>query len=141
MIRFGLVCRQGHEFEGWFRSGESFESQAQSGDLSCPTCGDSSVQKAVMAPAVARSRAEVLPPDPRRLAMAQMMQMARKVQEHVEKNFDNVGERFPEEARKIHYGDAEHRDIYGKASNNEAQALREEGISISQLPMLPKLDG
>ncbi len=141
MIRFGLVCRQGHEFEGWFRSGESFESQAQSGDLFCPTCGDSSVQKAVMAPAVARSRAEVLPPDPRRLAMAQMMQMARKVQEHVEKNFDNVGERFPEEARKIHYGDAEHRDIYGKASNNEAQALREEGISISQLPMLPKLDG
>ncbi len=141
MIRFGLVCRQGHEFEGWFRNGESFESQAQSGDLSCPTCGDSSVQKAVMAPAVARSRAEVLPPDPRRLAMAQMMQMARKVQEHVEKNFDNVGERFPEEARKIHYGDAEHRDIYGKASNDEAQALREEGISISQLPVLPKLDG
>lgn len=141
MIRFGLVCRQGHEFEGWFRNGESFESQARSGDLSCPTCGDSSVQKAVMAPAVARSRAEVLPPDTRRLAMAQMMQMARKVQEHVEKNFDNVGERFPEEARKIHYGDAEHRDIYGKASNDEAQALREEGIGIAQLPMLPKLDG
>ncbi|HMR31777.1 MAG TPA: DUF1178 family protein [Geminicoccaceae bacterium] len=142
MIRFGLVCGQGHEFEGWFRNGESFESQAASGDLSCPTCGDSSVQKAVMAPAVARSsRAEVLPPDPRRLALAQMMQMARKVQEHVEKNFDNVGERFPEEARRIHYGDAEHRDIYGKATGEEAQALRDEGIGISQLPMLPKLDG
>lgn len=141
MIRFDLVCTRGHEFEGWFRNGESFESQAGSGDLSCPTCGDTSVQKAVMAPAVARSRGEVLPPDPRRLAMAQMMQMARKVQEHVEKNFDNVGERFPEEARKIHYGDAEHRDIYGKASSEEAQALRDEGIGISQLPMLPKLDG
>lgn len=141
MIRFGLVCAQGHEFEGWFRNGESFERQAESGDLSCPVCGDTGVQKAVMAPAVARSRAEVMPADPRKAAMAHMMQMARKVQEHVEKNFDNVGERFPEEARKMHYGDAEHRDIYGKASKEEAKSLRDEGISISQLPQLPKLDG
>ncbi len=141
MIRFGLVCAHGHEFEGWFRSGEGFEQQAASGDLSCPTCGDTAVQKAVMAPAVTRSRQEVLPPDRRRLAMAQMLQMARKVQEHVEKNFDNVGERFPEEARKMHYGDAEHRDIYGKATSDEAQSLRDEGIAISRLPDLPKLDG
>lgn len=141
MIRFGLICAHGHEFEGWFRNGESYDQQAASGALPCPVCGDTAVQKAVMAPAVARPRAEVLPPDTRRAAMAQMLQMARKVQEHVEKNFDNVGERFPEEARKMHYGDAEHRDIYGKASNEEAQSLRDEGIGISQLPTLPKLDG
>jgi hypothetical protein len=140
MIRFGLVCARGHDFEGWFRDGQSFDTQAASGDLSCPTCGDTTVQKAVMAPAVTRSHGEPAV-DPRRTAMAQMLQMARKVQEHVEKNFDNVGERFPEEARKIHYGDAEQRDIYGKASADEAQSLRDEGISISQLPTLPKLDG
>jgi hypothetical protein len=140
MIRFGLVCARGHDFEGWFRDGQSFDTQAASGDLSCPTCGDTTVQKAVMAPAVTRSHGEPTV-DPRRTAMAQMLQMARKVQEHVEKNFDNVGERFPEEARKIHYGDAEQRDIYGKASADEAQSLRDEGISISQLPTLPKLDG
>jgi hypothetical protein len=140
MIRFGLVCSRGHEFEGWFRDGGSFDTQAASGDLSCPTCGDTGVQKAVMAPAIARSRGEAAP-DPRRAAMARMLQMARQVREHVEKNFDNVGERFPEEARRMHYGEAEHRDIYGKASMDEAQALRDEGIGISQLPELPKLDG
>jgi hypothetical protein len=142
MIRFDLICAQGHEFEGWFRDGKSFDAQAASGDLSCPVCGDSAVQKAVMAPAVARSRGEAAAPaDPRRMAVARMLQVMRQVQDHVEKNFDNVGERFPEEARKMHYGDIEHRDIYGKASADEAQSLRDEGISISQLPVLPKLDG
>lgn len=141
MIRFDLVCGQSHGFEGWFRDGRTFDVQAESGDLACPFCGDKAVQKAVMAPAVARSRGGAAPDDARRMAMARMLQMARQVQDHVEKTFDNVGERFPEEARKMHYGDVEHRDIYGKASAEEAKSLRDEGISISQLPTLPKLDG
>ena len=141
MIRFGLRCSNGHEFEGWFRDGDSYDQQAASGSLSCPVCGDNEVRKAVMAPAIARGRDAAAPEDPRRAALAQMLQTMRKVQEHVEKNFDNVGERFPDEARRMHAGEIEHRDIYGKASPEEARSLRDEGVPVMPLPVLPKLDG
>jgi hypothetical protein len=141
MIRFDLVCAQDHIFEGWFRDGAAYDTQAASGTLTCPVCGDSAVRKAVMAPAISRGRPDSAPADPRRERLAQMMSMARQVQDYVEKNFDNVGERFPEEARRMHIGETPHRDIYGKATQEEASALREEGVPIRQLPMLPKLDG
>jgi hypothetical protein len=141
MIRFDLQCPEGHVFEGWFRGGEAYDEQARSGSLTCPVCGHSEIRKAMMAPAVARGRGDVPAEDPRRVALGQMMQAMREVQRHVETHFDNVGERFPEEARKIHSGDAPHRDIYGKASSEEAAALRDEGVPIRQLPVLPKLDG
>jgi hypothetical protein len=166
MIRFDLVCTHDHAFEGWFRNGQAFDDQAAASELTCPFCGDAQVRKAVMAPSIARRRgggpeaageapptegaAGAAPPmpappqppmDPRRAAFIEAVRMIRKVQTFVEKNFDNVGERFPAEARKMHHGEIEHRAIYGRASPDEVEALEEEGIGIRALPMLPKLDG
>ncbi|MFO1067336.1 MAG: DUF1178 family protein [Geminicoccaceae bacterium] len=141
MIRFGLQCSREHEFEGWFRDGTSYEQQAATGSLSCPVCADTDIRKAVMAPAIARGRGVAAADDPRRAAMAQMLQTMRKVQDYVEKNFDNVGERFPDEARKMHAGEIEQRDIYGKATPEEARSLRDEGVPVMPVPVLPKLDG
>ena len=140
MICFRLTCAAAHEFEGWFRDNDGFEEQSARGDLTCPVCGDREVRKAIMAPAVARS-AEAPEGDPRRAFFTKMLQVMRSVREHVEANFENVGEQFPEEARKIHYGETEHRDIFGEATGSEARELIEEGIAIHPLPMIPKLDG
>jgi hypothetical protein len=141
MIRFELTCAQEHAFEGWFRDGASFEQQAAAGALECPLCGDHTVRKGVMAPAIARGRGAPTPPDPRKEAMAMALVMMRQVQAHIQQSYENVGERFPEEARRIHYGEAERRDIYGQASDEEARSLRDEGIPVSRIPVLPKLDG
>lgn len=148
MIRFALHCSQDHAFEAWFRSGEAFERQVDEGQVACPACGDRAVRKAVMAPAVVRSkgsRAESAPKpeakleDPRARAML-LAALARKLREHVEKNFEDVGERFPEEVRRMHHGEAEARDVYGRATLSEAKELLEEGIPVCPLPEVPKLD-
>lgn len=141
MIRFDLVCAHDHPFEGWFRDGAAFDQQVGSGSLACPVCGDGSVRKAMMAPAITRRNAPATRSGPGPERLGQMLQMARQVQDYVEKNFDNVGERFPEEARRMHIGETPPRDIYGKATAEEASALREEGVPVRQLPVLPKLDG
>ncbi len=150
MICFSLLCGNDHSFEGWFRDGATFDLQAEAGGISCPECGDSVVRKAMMAPAVVRSAvrspAAAPPqppsaPSPDHAKAAVMAAMLRKMREHVERNFENVGERFPEEVRRIHYGEAEEREIFGKASVAEAQELVEEGIGVRLLPDLPKLDG
>jgi hypothetical protein len=154
MIRFALHCANDHSFEGWFRDGATFDRQAADACVTCPECGDSRVRKAMMAPAVVRSAtrqpslpapavADPLPvpaePSPQAKA-ATMLAILRKVREHVETNYENVGERFPEEARRIHYGEAEEREIFGQATVEEAKALHEEGIPVRPLPELPKLD-
>ncbi|MCX8102607.1 MAG: DUF1178 family protein [Geminicoccaceae bacterium] len=139
MIRFALRCGQGHEFEGWFKSGAAFEEQHDAGRLECPMCGDRSVGKAIMAPAVARTGSAEPSPPPEK--MAKMLAFLRALRAHVEANFEHVGERFPEEARKIHYGEAEARDIYGEATGEEVRSLLEEGIDVRPLPWLPKADG
>jgi hypothetical protein len=152
MIRFALNCARDHAFEGWFKDGGTFERQAGEGDITCPICGDTAIRKAVMAPAIVRSTARSGPapvaapvpapePTPDQVKAAMFMAMLRKVREHVEKNFDNVGEKFPEEVRRIHHGEAEARDIYGQATVEEAKELLEEGIAVRPLPELPKLDG
>jgi hypothetical protein len=135
MILFELRCSQGHAFEAWFRDGAAYEQQATAGAISCAVCGDGSVTKALMAPAVATGAAKL---DPEQAAAA--MRGWRKVQEHIEKNFDHVGPRFAEEARKMHYGEAEKRSIYGDASTSEAKELRDEGIRVGQIPWLPRQD-
>lgn len=155
MISFKLRCSQHHEFEGWFRSSDDFAGQQARGLLSCPICDDSSIEKAVMAPAVARrdrdpapaQRQEVLPPKsandspaPTPEMMAKMAAYLHQVKAHVEANFENVGNKFPEEARKIHYGEAEEREIFGKATLDDAKELIDEGIGVMPLPDLPKLD-
>jgi hypothetical protein len=153
MIRFTLNCAQDHSFEGWFKDGAAFDRQAGEGAITCPVCGDNAVRKAVMAPAIVRSAGRrepepvpapaaqpPAPPTPEQAKAMMMLAMLRQVRAHIEQNFADVGDRFPEEARKIHYGETEARDIYGKATPEEAKELLEEGISVHPLPDLPKLD-
>ena len=136
MILFDLRCSHGHEFEAWFRDGATYEEQAAAGAIACAVCGDSAVSKALMAPAVATGGARV---DPEQAAAA--LRSLRKVQDHIEKNFDHVGPQFAAEARKMHYGEADKRSIYGEATKSEAKELRDEGIPVGQIPWLPRHDG
>ena len=131
MIRFSLRCTSDHEFEGWFRDGETFEAQQKAGEIACPGCGDTAVEKALMAPAISRgkSRAPALTP-------AQMKAMLLAMRRHVETNCDYVGERFAEEARRIHYGEADPHGIYGEANEAESRELAEEGIEFGQIPWI-----
>ncbi|MFQ5958713.1 MAG: DUF1178 family protein [Alphaproteobacteria bacterium] len=135
MIVFDLKCTSDHVFEAWFRDGETYEAQVAAGEISCPVCGCTNVVKALMAPNVAPRSAK------RETARAeQVMHYLRAVHDHVEKNFDDVGRRFPEEARKIHYGEAGKRNIYGQATIEEAEELEEEGIEFGFIPPIPRYD-
>lgn len=139
MIKYQLRCESGHEFEGWFRNSADFEAQAADGLLECPACASKQIEKAIMAPSVTtgvRSRGDRL--GEMRVAM---IDAARRARDYVERNFDYVGERFPEEARQIHYGEKESRGIYGEATNKEVKELIEEGVSVAPLPGPAKKDG
>jgi len=133
MILFELRCAQHHHFEAWFRDGAAYESQAAAGAISCPVCGDSAVSKAPMAPRLVHSRGEPAPPDPDRVA-GEVRRALLLIKKQVEENCDYVGDRFPEEARRIHYGEAEIRPIYGEATRDEARDLTEEGVAVCPLP-------
>ena len=152
MIRYNLRCEKGHAFESWFQSSTAYESQEKRKLVSCPACGSVKVERAIMAPQiVSRKGREAAPPapaapaetpanEPTSLMMAQEHELRAKIKElrdHIVKNADNVGERFPNEARAMHYGDKEHRPIYGEASPEEARALIDEGVEVSPLPILP----
>ena len=135
MIVFDVVCSNAHRFEAWFRNSDAFEFQRERKDIECPCCGDRDVAKAPMAPRISRSgsRTESLP-DPQEKAtqhLAETMQMFRR---EIESSCDYVGDGFPEEARRIHYGEADERGIYGEASDEDASALKEEGIECHLLP-------
>jgi hypothetical protein len=154
MIRYNLRCESGHAFESWFQSSSAYESQEKRQLVNCPACGSAKVERAIMAPQIVskkgRDRAEPAPapvaatevaaPTSTPLMMAQERELRAKLKElrdHIVKNADNVGERFPNEARKMHYGDIEHRPIYGEASPEEARSLIDEGVEVSPLPVLP----
>jgi hypothetical protein len=176
MIRYTLVCNERHEFESWFTNSAAYDKQAKRGLITCPLCGSAKVEKALMAPRLARTPTpsnqaatpaqplpyppshagggkSIHPPAPAEAGPAppaaqtpvamispQEQEFRRKLRElrdHLVKNAENVGPRFPEEARKMHYGEAEHRSIYGVASPKDAKALHEEGIEFSPLPVLP----
>jgi hypothetical protein len=135
MIRFTLRCAAEHEFEGWFRSGEAFEAQQKAGDVACPDCGDTRVEKALMAPNIGRSHKNVPA-----LSPAQMRAALVELRRQVEGNCDYVGERFAEEARKIHYGEADPHGIYGEATENESRELADEGIKFGRIPWVSPTD-
>ena len=147
MIRYSLVCEAGHGFESWFPSSDSFDTQVTRGLVTCPVCASASVGKALMVPSIARTdrdRTPAAPPPQAEAPVAliaeperQLRAMLRALREHVVANSEHVGARFPEEARKIHYGEAEGRAIYGEASPAEARALIEEGIDVAAIPTLP----
>jgi hypothetical protein len=143
MIVFDLACAQGHRFEGWFPSGDDFERQQASGLVQCPMCDASdvkrlpsarvSVRKAAAPAAQAKAPADS-PAAPSEASVAGLPpELIEKLREVV-RNTENVGTRFPEEARKMHYQEAPARSIRGRASPEEAEALREEGIDFAPLP-------
>ncbi|HUN50901.1 MAG TPA: DUF1178 family protein [Candidatus Sulfotelmatobacter sp.] len=138
MIVFDLRCRKNHVFEAWFRDSAAFERQNGKGDVTCPVCGDRKIAKALMAPNIStpkeKSSAE------QRKMLAQTTKLLYQMREQVEKNCDYVGERFAEEARRIHYGETEKRNIYGEATDEQAEALREEDIPFSRIPWIPRHD-
>ena len=129
MILFALRCAAEHEFEGWFRNGAAFEAQSAAGEIACPVCGDSTIEKAPMAPHVGRAAKDVEAPSPE-----QMRKALEEVRRQVESNCDYVGDRFAEEARRIHYGEADRRGIYGEATADDAKTLHEEGIEFARIP-------
>jgi hypothetical protein len=160
MIRYALVCRTGHSFESWFQSSAAYDKQAKRGLVSCPVCGDAKVEKAIMSPKLSGTgkRGVAAPPQdapaaqeapvatagdskaPVAMMSPQEVEFRTKLKElrdHLTKNADYVGQKFPEEARKMHYGEIEHRSIYGEASPQDAKALHEEGIEFHPLPVLP----
>jgi hypothetical protein len=152
MIRYTLRCDRGHAFESWFQSSSAYESQEKRKLVNCPACGSAKVERAIMAPQIVSKKGresaaaapavatDVTTPGSTPLLMAQERELRAKLRElrdHIVKNADNVGERFPNEARKMHYGDIEHRPIYGEASPDEARSLIEEGVEVSPLPVLP----
>ena len=144
MIKYALACEQAHEFESWFPSSDAFETQRKRGFVTCPYCNSAKVEKQIMAPSVARTyKAPVAPaPEPQAMAVLsdrehELRAALRALREHVMKNAENVGKDFVEEARKMHFGEAEERSIYGEADLAEARALLEEGIDVLPLPIVP----
>ena len=161
MIRYALNCDRGHTFESWFQNSAAYDKQAKRKLVTCPVCGSEKIEKAMMAPRLSASSDDGIaaprlpavspesPPTPVQqpatkpsVAMMssperELRQKLKEIRDHITKNANYVGARFPEEARKIHYGETEHRSIYGEASPDEAKELHEEGIEFHPLPILP----
>lgn len=168
MIKYTLVCDSAHTFEGWFRNSEDFDVQCARKLVTCPACGGSDVRKALMAPSVATARKkESRPPEtspaqaeasaseagpapaapagaqsaaliPNDVRQKDVIEALRLVRSHILETSENVGSGFADEARKIHYGEAEKRSIYGQTTPKDAQELMEEGIAVVPLPSLPE---
>ena len=136
MVVYDLRCSQGHVFESWFPDSATFQQQADGAELACPVCGDGAVVRAPIAPNVitsksqGRARSEAADIEYTKQAMKALT----NARAYIEKNCENVGDRFPEEARKIHYGEADKRNIWGEASQEEAESLREEGVEFGEIP-------
>jgi hypothetical protein len=174
MIRYALNCENGHTFESWFQNSSAYDKQAKRSLINCPVCGSAKVDKAMMAPSLTQSLAQVpaqreavsgpqpptpsphpnptppplqpapVPAIPPKTPVAMMSpverelrQKLKELRDHITKNANYVGTKFPEEARKIHYGETERRSIYGEASPDEAKELHEEGIEFHPIPVLP----
>ena len=162
MIVYKLTCKNDHSFEAWFRDSGACDSQIEAGQVLCPSCSTTSVAKALMAPSIVKGRGRSGQPKaidqaseqtapveapPRQVTndrdaalRAEILKAIGELRQHVEANCDYVGDRFPEEARRIHYGEVERRDIYGEANSDEARKLRDEGIEVYGIPWLPRHD-
>ena len=148
MIRYALVCQQAHDFESWFPSSEAFEDQRSRNLVTCPVCGSALIEKQIMAPSVLDKKAPYSEQTAHTTTAQKLTVLDEKEQnlrhflhslhEHVQKHSEHVGERFPEEARKMHYGESEQRSIHGQANAEEARSLLEEGIEFFPLPSLPE---
>lgn len=137
MIRYALKCDQTHGFEAWFGSSSDYDDQAARGLVECPFCGSRAVDKQIMAPSVSGTKKSAPTPDVAAKVQSMMMEAAREVRAHVEANFDYVGDTFAREARDIHEGKSEKREIYGEATPAEVKKLKEDGVPVSALPDAP----
>ena len=145
MIRYRLQCKDGHQFEAWFRHSGDYDRQARRGQITCPGCGSSKIEKALMAPNVATNREQERVPAPRAAQPPQhapeepkLVGIMRKLRQELAAHADYVGPQFAEEARKIHYKETEPRGIYGEATPGEVKSLEAEGIECFPLPVLPE---
>lgn len=140
-MKFQLECKNNHQFEAWFRSNDDFDKQQKRGLLECPMCGTHQVSKTLMAPSVTTGRSkDKIAVAAGQAAQQQMLAKMMELAKEVKSKADNVGEKFPEEARKIHYGESEARAIYGKATSEEVSELVDEGVDILPLPDVPDDD-
>ena len=148
MILFQLRCAKDHEFEAWFRDGRNYETQRKGGKIVCPACNSRKIEKSPMAPRIAQgARRPVekqppanLPAKPTETPQTMAVKALRELRAKVEENCDYVGPAFAEEARRIHYGETEARGIYGETSDEEAEALDEEGVEFAKIPWIPRHD-
>jgi hypothetical protein len=155
LIKYALACEAGHGFESWFRSSADYDAQRKKNLVACPMCGSLTFEKQIMRPSVARTdkasaRKEAPAPEkapaPAEKAPVAMMspqeqefrKKLKELREHVTKNADYVGEKFPELARQMHYDEIEHRSIYGEAKPEEVRELLDEGVEVQPLPVLPE---
>jgi hypothetical protein len=146
VIRYTLICDRKHEFESWFADSAAYDKQAKRGLVTCPQCGSAKVEKTIMAPQLANTRKRgksvvtSAPAEPVAMLSPQETELRQKLKEirdHLTKNSEHVGPKFSEEAKKMHYGEIEHRSIYGEASPEQAKELAEEGVEFHPLPVLP----
>jgi hypothetical protein len=137
MIRYALTCDHAHGFEAWFASSSDYDDQAARGLVECPFCGSRQVEKEIMAPAVAGTRKSAPDGEAAAKMQAMMSQAARQVRAHVEANFDYVGDAFAREARDIHEGRSEKREIYGEATPADVKKLKDDGVPVAPLPAAP----
>lgn len=138
MIQYSLQCEQGHQFEAWFKSAAAFDEQQERGIVGCAVCGSTQVAKALMAPAVSRAGSDKVAVSSMHPDMVRFREMLRQFRQKVTSEADYVGDRFAEEARKIHFEEVEPRGIYGEATRDEVISLHEEGIEFMPLPELPE---
>jgi hypothetical protein len=153
MIHYTLLCSQSHEFDGWFASSVGFEQQAERGLVECPVCGDTKVSRGLMAPAVPKKgnagnagKAAEQSADTQSVAVTgdklpdHVRSALQKLRAEVETKCDYVGNRFADEARRIHDGESEQRSIYGETTPEQAEALVEDGIAFAKIPWIPRAD-
>jgi hypothetical protein len=157
MIHYQVQCAEGHGFDGWFRDSAAFDAQAARGLVECPTCGNTAIRRALMTPAVPKKGRALMvaepapPPTPEKppetaVAVAaeripdHIRAMLQRVRAEVEKHCDYVGDRFADEARRIHRGESELRGIYGETTPDQAEALADEGIEVNRIPWVPPAD-
>jgi len=137
MIKYNLKCENNHNFDAWFSDSSNFEEQNKKNLIFCPKCNSTKIEKNIMAPNIGSKKQSYT----NALKIEKNYEkIIKNVRKHVEKNFEYVGDKFADEARAIHYGEKEEREIYGETSVEEAVDLIEEGVNVSPIPGVdPKL--
>ncbi len=154
MIKYSLICDKEHTFEGWFSTGQDFDQQNRRKLVNCPLCNSSNITKTLMAPSISTSKTKLQPSEqikneptgnkspvansPAPENFHELVDKVRELRSNILENSKNVGSKFPDEARKIHYGEVEKHSIYGQASAQEVKELVDEGVNVLPIPTLPE---